>query len=675
MCGIAGCLEFGGRSSEAELGESVLRMARAIGHRGPDDSGEWVDAATGIAFGFRRLAIVDLTVAGHQPMLSATGRYVIEFNGEIYNFERIRAELRMAGYDRPFRGHSDTEVILAAIETWGLEAAVKRFIGMFALALWDRELRLLHLVRDRVGVKPLYYGRSGDVFLFGSELKALRAHPAFRGEIRRQSISEFLHYGYVPGPSTIYQGFSKLQPGCILSVSLDPAAEPSRSVYWSAAEVALSGAGSPYKGTEAEAEAELETLLKDAVGLRMIADVPLGVLLSGGVDSSIVAALMQAQSARPVRTFSIGFHERGFDEAAFAAAVAGHLGTDHTELYVTPQEAMSVIPGLARIYDEPFADVSQIPTFLVAAMARRHVTVALSGDGGDELFGGYNRHVSGARIWRAVHAVPHRARVALARGMSFPGPKTWERLAAVTQSWLPLRARFSNPGDKIAKTAEILRARTPEEVYRRLISVWKHSTAVVLGGEAAPDTDGQRAPELAGFTEQMMYLDLVGYMNDDVLVKVDRATMANSLEAREPLLDHRLIEFAWSLPLSMKVRKGRGKWILRRVLSRYVPDRLIDRPKMGFGVPLDQWLRAPLREWADELLEPARVARDGYLDSAAVSAVWHDHLAGRMNSQGRLWAVLMFQAWLAESHRNEPSEVCSSSQGRSDVFQNTGPSH
>ena len=651
MCGITGFFATGRRNWTGTLTDTVARMSSTLRHRGPDDSGEWTDDASGIAFGFRRLSIIDLSPAGHQPMESASGRYVIAFNGEVYNYEAVRERLRSEGVTPAYRGHSDTEVMLTAIETWGLERAVGEFIGMFGFALWDRRERRLHLVRDRVGVKPLYYGWASDTLLFGSELKALRAHPDFQAEIDRGSVALLMRHNYVPAPYTIYKGIHKLTPGTILTIDGAASRDAQPRAYWSARAAAEQGVAHPFTGSEDAAEEELHALLNDAVGLRMVADVPLGVFLSGGIDSSLVAALMQARSARPVKTFTIGFHESGYNEAQHAAEVARHLGTDHTELYVTPAETMAVIPRLPSMYDEPFADSSQIPTFLVSQLARKHVTVSLSGDGGDELFGGYNRYFWGRRIWQKLRLIPSPARKAFARLLTAVPPDSWDSVFRLAAPVLPSGMRQTTPGYRLHKLAGILSVSSPAEMYRRLISQWQDPSELIADAEHPTiNSDGSGAGELRDFTDRMMYVDLVSYLPDDILAKVDRASMATSLEAREPLLDHRLIELAWRLPLDMKIRDGKGKHLLRKVLYRYVPQSLIERPKMGFGVPIDEWLRGPLRGWAEELLSEPRLRREGYFNPATVRRVWDEHLSGRRNMQYQLWIVLMFQAWLAETH-------------------------
>jgi asparagine synthase (glutamine-hydrolysing) len=652
MCGFVGFLTEGGsRDSEA----TVLAMARAIAHRGPDADGAWVDNEAGVAFGHRRLSIVDLSAAGHQPMASSSGRYMLVFNGEIYNFPVLRLELEQRGHT--FRGNSDTEVMLAAFEAWGIEASLKRFVGMFAFALWDRLERQLTLGRDRLGEKPLYYGWISNTFLFGSELKGLRAHPLWRGEINRDALAVYLRHNYVPGPYSIYHGVHKLPPGTYLNIRFSMVGQsPEPISYWSARQVAEAGLSDPFKGSAAEAVDALETLLKDAVRQQMVADVPLGAFLSGGIDSSTIVALMQSQSDRPVKTFSIGFHEEGYDEAVHAKSVAGHLGTEHTELYVSPQEALDVIPRLPTLYDEPFADSSQIPTFLVAQLARRHVTVSLSGDAGDELFAGYNRYFWGRSLWRRLGPIPLPVRTMAAAGLTALPPAGWDAAFKATGWALPAKLRLRTPGDKLHKLAAILAVDSPETMYRKLVSHWETPSDLLVAGSEPPTalTDLERWAALPDFTQRMMHLDLVSYLPDDILVKVDRAAMGVSLESRVPMLDHRVVEFAGRIPMNLKIREGQGKWILRQVLHRYVPQALIDRPKMGFGVPIDSWLRGPLREWAEDLLSEPRLRNDGYFDPALIHQKWHEHLSGKRNWQYHLWDVLMFQAWLKEESANRP---------------------
>jgi len=649
MCGFAGFLSATGSSRDEGL-LVLRRMADTLRHRGPDDSGLWLDSEGRAGFGFRRLSIIDVSPAGHQPMQSASGRYVIAYNGEVYNFESIRKELHNAGAAPAFRGHSDTEVMLAAIEAWGLAAAVGRFIGMFAFALWDRQERQLHLVRDRVGVKPLYFGWSRGTLLFGSELKALRAHPAFAASIDRGSVALLMRHNYIPAPYSIYQGFEKVRPGTIVTFQREQLPERSVTTYWSAVAMAEEGQKRLFMGDENEAADQLEELLRDAVRLRMIADVPLGVFLSGGFDSTIVTAMMQAQTSHPVKTFTIGFAEDGYNEAPHAKRIAAHFGTDHTELYVSAAEAQSVVPKLPVLFDEPFADSSQIPTYLVSALARQRVTVSLSGDGGDELFGGYNRYFWGRTLWNKTRWLPGIVRRSSARALALIPPARWSG-TGIMSTLVQRRTGLMNLADKASKLGEILRCASPDEMYRQLVSHWTHPETLVLGGFEPPTslTDQSRWPQLSDFTHRMMLHDLVTYLPDDILVKVDRASMSVSLEAREPLLDHRLIEFAWRLPLAMKVRDREGKRLLRKVLYRHVPREMMDRPKMGFGIPIDSWLRGPLRDWAESLLDESTLRQDGFLDPAPVREKWEEHLAGTKNWQYPLWDVLMFQAWLRES--------------------------
>jgi asparagine synthase (glutamine-hydrolysing) len=657
MCGISGFLDTSRRRGTDELRDIVLGMASTLRHRGPDDSGAWVDAATGIALGHRRLSILDLSPLGHQPMHSASGRYAISFNGEIYNFKALRSELEDLGH--MFRGHSDTEVMLASFSQWGIHQAVKRFNGMFAFALWDREARLLHLARDRFGEKPLYYGWMGRTFLFGSELKALRAHPDFKADMDRDVLALYFRHGYIPAPYSIYRGVSKVLPGTVLTMTPETSSPPTVTPYWSVRAVAEQGSANPFTGNEAEAIARLDELLRDAVKLRMEADVPLGAFLSGGVDSSTIVALMQAQSAEPVRTFSIGFQEAAYNEATHAKAVAKHLGTAHTELYVTSEEAMAVIPRIPTLYDEPFADSSQIPTFLVSQLARRDVTVSLSGDAGDELFAGYNTYFWGLRVWNHIGWMPRSLRALSAGGLTMLSPASWEALFRIIERILPKHFRQRNLGLKLRTIADLLSADCGETLYRAILTYWEAPASLVIGASEplTPLTDRTQWGHLPDLLGRMMYTDARMYLPDDILVKVDRASMGVSLEARVPLLDHRVAEFAWQLPVSMKIRDGRGKWILRQVLSRYVPTGLIDRPKMGFGVPIDTWLRGPLKEWAEALLDEKRLKEQGLLNPDLIRGKWVEHLSGKANWAPHLWGVLMFQAWLEHEQQTTLHEI------------------
>jgi len=621
-------------------------MTDAIPHRGPDDAGSWRDERTNLWLGFRRLAILDLSPAGHQPMLSASGRFVIVFNGEIYNFAALRDELASRG--ATFRGHSDTEVLLAGMERWGVHQAIGRVKGMFAIAVYDREDHSLHLIRDRLGEKPLYYGVFDGTLLFGSELKALRAHPAWHGEVDRGALALYLRHNYVPAPYSIYSGVRKVTPGTIVTFRRARFDDPEITTYWSARQIAERGAATTFHEDDDVMTSRLDALLRDTIRDEMVADVPLGAFLSGGVDSSALVAIMQTQSSRPVRTFTIGFEEPGYNEAQHAKAVAAHLGTEHTELYVTPEETMAVIPRLPTIYDEPFADSSQIPTFLVSQLARRHVTVSLSGEGGDELFGGYNRYFWGERMWRRMNSIPRPARRTAARAIHALAPARWDAIVNGLAPITPARYRVVTPGDKLHKAAGFLGAESADEVYRSLMTHWAHPERIA-GAAEPPTAITTCAPALEDFAQRMMYFDMVSELPDDILVKVDRAAMAVSLESRAPFLHPDVAEFAWRIPMRQKIRDGQGKWLLRRVLDRYVPRALIERPKMGFGVPIDSWLRGPLRAWADDLLAPERLAREGYLDPGAVAGAWREHLSGARNNSHRLWGVLMFQAWLGQS--------------------------
>ncbi len=655
MCGIAGIIERSNDRGGGTICNAINGMSAALVHRGPDDGGAWVDEASGIALGFRRLAILDLSATGHQPMLSRAGGLVLIFNGEIYNHSELREQLTQCGHE--WRGHSDTETLLACFAEWGVPTTLQRTVGMFSLALWDGGERRLHLARDRFGEKPLYYGWTRGAFVFGSEIKALRRYPGFDNPIDRDVLALYLHYCSVPAPYSIYKHIYKLEPGCILSMSPDAAATVAPAAlfaplqrggltldrYWSLRGAMESGLASPLTD-EREAIDRLESALARAVQLQSIADVPLGAFLSGGIDSSMIVALMQARSTRPVKTFTIGFEEAGFNEASHAKAVAAHLGTDHTELYVSAQKARDVIPLLPDMYSEPFADSSQIPTHLVSQITRRHVTVALSGDGGDELFGGYTRYVWAPRIWNRVKWLPMPLRRGLGRTINHVSLSDWDRLGqALTGGRL-----IERPGDKAHKLAHRLRhVNNVDDLYRTLVATWFADSNVVPGARPLPTVLGSAlagpAPEDA--EHRMMFWDALTYLPDDILHKVDRASMAVSLETRAPFLDHRVAELAWRLPLRMKIRNGTSKWILRQVLDRYVPAALVDRPKMGFGVPIDTWLRGPLRPWAEDLLSEATLTSDGNLDPTPIRRLWVEHLSGQRNWQHELWAVLMYQAW------------------------------
>ena len=658
MCGLTGFWQPSNFSDSAAQAVAE-KMADRIAHRGPDDAGVWVDESAGIALAHRRLSILDLSPAGHQPMVSSSGRYVIAFNGEIYNHLEIRQELEQIPSSPPLSkggairwcGHSDTETLLAGFEAWGIEATLKKTAGMFAIALWDREEKTLTLARDRMGEKPLYYGYQKDTFVFGSELKALGAHPDFMGEIDRDVLCLYFRHCYIPAPYSIYRGIRKLLPGTYIQLPIGRGANELRSAtpkaYWRLAEVAEKGTAQSFTGSDADAVAVLDEQLKQVIGLQMIADVPLGAFLSGGVDSSTVVALMQAQSPRPIKTFSIGFDESGYNEAKDAKLVAQHLGTDHTEHYVSSAEAMQVIPRLGRMYDEPFADSSQIPTFLVSQMARKHVKVSLSGDAGDELFCGYNRYIL-TDIWRKISRVPFGVRRSTGRLIKKVAPSTWDAIFQRVGKFLALP---SNMAEKIEKlSSRLVSVDGVQDLYYSLVSEIVNPDRVVIGARE-PDTWLTKIGLNTQFPDaklQMMFMDCMTYLPDDILVKVDRAAMFNSLETRVPFLDHRIIELAWSLPLSMKIRDGQSKWILRQVLYKYVPRELIERPKMGFGIPIGDWMRGPLREWVEDLLNESRLQQEGFFDVRFIRLRWHEHLSGKRNWQHFLWTVLMFQVWLEE---------------------------
>jgi len=653
MCGIVGFLGSAGPAGQDTA--VVRRMADLIRHRGPDDDGVWGDAEAGIALAQRRLAIVDLSPAGHQPMLSSCKRYVLVFNGEIYNYDQIRRKLD-AEATHAWRGHSDTEVLLEAIARWGLKQALELCAGMFALALWDRRERTLILARDRLGEKPLYYGRIGRSFAFASELKAFRAHPAWNPEIDRDAVALLMRHNYVPAPYSIYKGFRKLRPGHFLILA-EGDREPRIEAYWSARNAAETGRARPFEGNRDEAVATLESLLKQSIKGQMMADVPLGAFLSGGIDSSTVVAIMQSMSTQPIRTFTIGFHLAGYNEAEQAKEVARHLGTDHTELYVSERDAMSVIPSLPEIYCEPFSDSSQIPTYLVSKLARQNVTVSLSGDGGDELFSGYTRYALADEFWRKLARVPRSLRRATAGLATLPSPAFYDRLAGPLMPLMPEHRRYGRVGDKVHKAAKLLSMQTADDVYRHLCSHWTNPADIVMGGREQPTmlTGLDALPGLPGNVERMMYVDLMSYLPDDILVKVDRAAMAVSLETRVPMLDHRVVEFAMSLPLAILRAENTTKWPLRQLLYKHVPRELVERPKMGFGVPIDNWLRGALRDWAEDLLSETRLKADDFFDPAPIRLAWQEHLSGRRNQQYLLWDVLMFQAWRVAQKGHQPA--------------------
>jgi asparagine synthase (glutamine-hydrolysing) len=655
MCGIAGFLLPASGTAE-RLAEGVRRMADVLQHRGPDGGGVWMDPPCGMAMGHRRLSIIDLSEAGAQPMVSACGRFVLTLNGEIYNHLELRARLQQEAHAPGWRGHSDTETLLAGISAWGLETTLRRCVGMFAIAMWDRQLKRLSLARDRFGEKPLYYGwargADGHTFVFGSELKALRAFPDFSSVVSRDALRQYFQFLYVPAPWSIYEDARKLEPGHLLEIdaSAPRTSWPRTRPYWDASTAIENAVAQPLSDENAALDV-LETTLRDAVRLQMISDVPLGAFLSGGVDSSLIASFMQQESGTRVKTFTVGFEEAGFDESSNARAVAEHLGTEHTEMFVTAAEARDVIPMLPEMYDEPFADSSQIPTHLVCRAARRHVTVALSGDGGDELFGGYNRHFWAPLLWKRLSVLPFPLRHRLGRAIQRVPRHGWDSVGSLINRWRPGAAGVSLLGSKAHKLATSLRfSRDPDDMYMSLVSAWPDADLLVLApdGWTRPVRPWTDAPPV-GLKEQgehMMYRDLRSYLPDDVLCKVDRAAMACSLETRAPFLDHRVAELAWRLPVDMKLRGTTGKWALRQVLYKHVPARLIERPKAGFSIPIGQWLRGPLRSWAEALLQPGRIAADGFLRPEPVRQLWAEHLGGSADRSPELWGVLMFQAWL-----------------------------
>jgi asparagine synthase (glutamine-hydrolysing) len=658
MCGLTGVLSPRERGTDVQR-ELVLKMTAALVHRGPDADGIWTEDH--IVLGHRRLSILDLSPAGAQPMHSVCGRFVLAFNGEIYNHLDLRRDLATVGAASDWRGHSDTETLLAGIVYWGLDETLRRSAGMFAIALWDRRDRQLSLARDRIGEKPLYWGWAGEDLVFGSELKALRQHPEFPDEIYRQALAQYLTFAYVPAPSSIHRGIYKLEPGCILTVDgAAPTIAPSNPLrpgechgslsirrYWCLNEMIESGAKSQFL-TEDEALTTVDVALRQAVSRQMIADVPLGAFLSGGIDSSLIVALMQAQSSRPVRTFTIGFEKPAYNEAPFAAAVARHLGTHHTELTVTETDARQVIPLLPEMYDEPFADSSQIPTHMVCKIARSDVTVALSGDAGDELFGGYNRYFWGPRIWKRLDWMPHPLRQGLGQAIAKVPSAAWDRIGTMT--------RITRPGDKAHRLAARLRGvRTMDDLYRSLVSEWP-GESMVIGLEGAYPTlldDPLHASLKDDAPARMMAQDMRSYLPDDILCKVDRAAMAVSLETRVPFLDPEVIAASARLPPQMKIRGSQGKWALRQILYQHVPRELIERPKTGFGIPVGEWLRGPLRDWAEDLLAEEALRRDGLIDPSPVRQAWVEHLSGRHDWGHRLWIILMFMAWL----RAQPSRA------------------
>ncbi len=643
MCGIVGVFTTAG-APEDSLVSTCRTMADTLRHRGPDDHGVWTDAAYGIGLGFRRLSILDLSALGHQPMHSPSGRYVLAFNGEVYNHRALRLQLEQSG--TAFRGHSDSEVLAATIDHWGIRGSIARLVGMFALAIWDRQARRLTLVRDRLGEKPLYYCSSKGTLTFGSELKALMALPGFDRSLDGSAIASYLRYLYVPTPRSIFKGVYKLPAGHLLTLDRPDAPLPAALPYWDLDEVARLRVENPFTGSDEEAVDELEAILHRAVRLEMEADVPLGALLSGGVDSSTIAALMQGSSSSSIRTFSIGFEEEKHNEAPHAARIAAHLGTDHTELVLTANDALRTVPELPLIFDEPFADPSQIPTLLVCRLARQSVTVALSGDGGDELFGGYNRYIETERWMQRLDRVPRLIRRTAAAAVLAVPEAFWEGGYDLARSFIPHTLQHRLPGRKITKLARLARASSPEEVYRSLMSVSANPHVYLCGAHGGEGSGliPLRAPGTSFLTRAML-TDQRTYLPDDLLAKVDRASMAVSLELRVPLLDHRVVEFSWRLPGTMKIRGREGKWILRRLLHRYVPPELVDRPKVGFTVPIEAWLRGQLAPWAEEMLLSRRPDLEDIILRDEVARMWRAFNRGYHDLALALWAILMLYAW------------------------------
>lgn len=646
MCGIVGILGH----NDHDLEYIINKMTLTLQHRGPDDHGVWCDHNAQIALGHSRLSILDLSPAGHQPMYSHTQRYVIAFNGEIYNHLELRKELNENGYSK-WKSHSDTETLLAGFEAWGIKKTLEKIVGMFAISLWDRSEKALYLARDRMGEKPLYYGFQNGVFLFASELNAIKQHAAFLGRINRNAIALQLRHNYIPDPWSIYEGIYKLSPGTYIKV-IPNSQEITPLTYWSLKEYITDYSPKTLLPTDpSTAIRELEVLLKKTVQDQMLSDVPIGAFLSGGIDSSLVTALMQIQSAQPIKTFTIGFDQPGYNEAEYAKMVARHLKTEHTELYVTNQDALNIVPKLPTLYDEPFSDSSQIPTFLVSQMTKHHVSVALSGDGADELFGGYNRYYWADVLWKKFQILPQPIRTIMSDFLRYPSAQKLNNAFEFLSPLVPHRFRYKNVGDKLHKLSSLLSLNTREKLYLDLISHWKSPDTIVINGHE-PDNVQIRLQEMQDldFISQMMYTDTTSYLCGDILTKVDRASMGVSLETRAPFLDHRIVEAAWRLPLSLKIHEGQTKWILRKILYNYVPKELIERPKMGFGAPIGDWLRGPLRDWAEELLNEDRLKKEGYFNPTPIRIKWEEHLSKRRNWQYDLWDILMFQAWL-EKHK------------------------
>lgn len=645
MCGLIGL--FSNTPNTADFYSGVIAgMSASMAHRGPDGSGKWVDEQDGVALGHRRLAVVDLSEHGAQPMVSHSGRFVLSYNGEIYNHNEIRAELESHG-PHHFSGTSDTETLLASVEAWGVTETLKRLNGMFAFALWDRREKSLVLARDRLGIKPLFYGVVEGALVFSSELRAFHHYPGFNGHIDRNALDELIRYTAIGAPRTIYQQVRKLEPGGYISVTAAALVSqelPAVEHYWHLKDVAMRGCQSPLNCGESELVDELDGLLRSSIKAQMLSDVPIGSFLSGGIDSSTVVALMQSESIQPVKTFTIGFREDAYDEARYARQIARHLGTDHHELYLTIDDAQRLVPQLADICDEPFGDSSILPTFLVSKLARETVTVSLSGDGGDELFGGYNRYVAGGAMWRRTRKVPHALAAVLRSSIYCASPAVLNSIAGTLEKVVPGVRLPRAPADKLYKIADILGVKDADAFYDLILSRWSRQKSLVLGLDGAIDLK-RISSDSMGLVNGMMLKDQAGYLPDDILAKVDRASMAVSLESRVPLLDHRLVEFAWRVPLSQKIKQGQGKLPLRKLLDRYIPRELLDRPKVGFGLPIHEWLQGGLRDWAESLLDPVRLRDEDFFDVDQVQSLWREQLSGRYNRQHLIWNILSFQAW------------------------------
>lgn len=674
MCGIAGIFKPRGSASAQTLADVARLMGEAIRHRGPDDAGVWVNSEQTVALSHQRLAIIDLSAHGHQPMHSSSDKYTICFNGEIYNHLELRQELEGHNHQIQWRGHSDTETLLYCFERWGIKQTLAKLLGMFAIAVWDKAEHKLSLARDRLGEKPLYYGWVGsgaeECFAFGSELKALRALPMFNNSVSRPALAQYFRFTYIPAPHSIYQDIYKLEPGCLLEVDQKLIkAPPEQLIYaphthdgfvldhwWRLNDVVCSSQKNKITNID-EAIETLDHTLQQAVKSQLISDVPLGAFLSGGIDSTTVVGMMQRQSTTPVKTFTIAFENPNFDESPFAKQTAQHFGTDHHEIFVGAKDIQNVIPIVPEIYDEPFADSSQLPTYLICKGARAHATVALTGDGGDELFGGYNRYLLGPRIWKNIGWIPTPLKTTLAQGIHAIPTYTLDTLARSIFKVLPTRLHINRVGEKAHKLASRLHyVRSSDDLYLSLISEW-HDVADILNSPLTSESiyagtteqsllQRLAPPDTLGDQERMMYWDALSYLPDDILCKVDRAAMRVGLETRTPFLDHRVIALAWRIPLEMKIRDGRGKWLLRRVLDKYIPPSLMDRPKSGFAVPVGEWLRGPLMSWAEDMLDPSQLKKDGFLNVARVQELWQQHKEGLQDWTARLWTILMFQSWL-----------------------------